>query len=87
MIDRRMPAVAAGRALGYSGSLIGLLWPLGLLAEIALMSVSLHVLRVVGAARLLMLGACACVLRWTVMAFDPPLPVVALVQFPPVGPL
>jgi MFS transporter, PPP family, 3-phenylpropionic acid transporter len=69
------------RALGYSGSLIGILWPLGLLAEIALMSVSLHVLRVIGAARLLMLGACACVLRWTVMAFDPPLPVVALVQF------
>jgi PPP family 3-phenylpropionic acid transporter len=69
------------RALGYSGSLIGLLWPLGVMAEIALMSVSLHVFRSLGAARLLMLGACACVLRWTVLAFDPPLPVVALAQF------
>jgi PPP family 3-phenylpropionic acid transporter len=69
------------RALGYSGGLIGILWPLGVLAEIALMSVSLHVFRVVGAARLLMLGAAACVLRWTIMAFDPPLAVVVFAQF------
>jgi PPP family 3-phenylpropionic acid transporter len=69
------------RALGYSGGLIGILWPLGVLAEIALMSVSLHVFRVIGAARLLMLGASACVLRWTIMAFDPPLAVVVFAQF------
>ena len=69
------------RALGYSGGLIGILWPLGVLAEIALMSVSLHVFRVIGAARLLMLGAAACVLRWTIMAFDPPLAVVVFAQF------
>jgi PPP family 3-phenylpropionic acid transporter len=69
------------RALGYSGTLIGVLWPLGVLAEIALMAVSLKVLRVVGAARLLLLGAASCVLRWTIMAFDPPLSVVVLAQF------
>lgn len=69
------------RALGYGGGLIGILWPLGVLAEIALMSVSLHVFRVIGAARLLMLGAAACVLRWTIMAFDPPLAVVVFAQF------
>jgi len=69
------------RALGYSGGLIGILWPLGVLAEIALMAVSLHVFRIIGATRLLMLGAGACVIRWTVMAFDPPLAVVVAAQF------
>ncbi|HWA88444.1 MAG TPA: MFS transporter [Rhizomicrobium sp.] len=69
------------RARGYSGTLIGVLWPLGVLAEIALMAVSLHVFRIVGAARLLMLGASACVLRWTIMAFDPPLVFVIPAQF------
>jgi len=69
------------RALGYSGNLIGVLWPLGVLAEIALMAMSLHVFRIVGATRLLMLGAGACALRWTIMAFDPPLSTVILAQF------
>lgn len=69
------------RALGYSGNLIGVLWPLGVLAEIALMAMSLHVFRIVGATRLLMLGAGACALRWTIMAFDPPLSYVILAQF------
>ncbi len=69
------------RALGYSGNLIGVLWPVGVLAEIALMAMSLHVFRVIGATRLLMLGAGACALRWTIMAFDPPLSTVILAQF------
>ena len=69
------------RQLGYSGTLIGFLWPLGVLAEIALMSVSLHAFRVIGAPRLLMLGGLACFVRWTIMAFDPPLPVVVAAQF------
>jgi PPP family 3-phenylpropionic acid transporter len=68
------------RALGYGGWLIGILWPLGVLAEIALMSVSLKVFRLIGASRLLMLGAASCALRWTIMAFDPPLPVVVIAQ-------
>jgi PPP family 3-phenylpropionic acid transporter len=69
------------RALGFSGTLIGLLWPLGVLAEIALMSVSLGVFRVVGATRLLALGALGCVIRWTILAFDPPLPLLIFAQF------
>jgi PPP family 3-phenylpropionic acid transporter len=69
------------RSLGYSGTLIGVLWPLGVLAEIALMAVSLHVFRIVGATRLLMLGAASCAVRWTILAFDPPLSLVILAQF------
>jgi hypothetical protein len=69
------------RQLGYSGTLIGFLWPLGVLAEIALMSISLHAFRVIGATRLLMLGGLACTLRWTIMAFDPPMPIIVFAQF------
>jgi len=68
------------RALGYSGVLIGFLWPLGVLAEIALFSVSLKLFRRVGAMPLLIGGTLCCVLRWTILAFDPPLPFVIFAQ-------
>jgi PPP family 3-phenylpropionic acid transporter len=66
--------------LGYSGPLIGILWPLGVFAEILLMSFSLRVFRAIGATRLLMLGAMGCMLRWTILAFDPPLALVIVAQ-------
>jgi len=69
------------RALGYSGLLIGILWPLGVLAEIALFSQSLRVLRLIGPTRLLLYGGLGCAMRWTILAFDPPLPVVVFAQF------
>ena len=69
------------RELGYSGALIGIIWPLGISAEILLMSFSLQVFRLVGATRLLLLGAIGCVLRWTTLAFDPPLVLVIFAQF------
>ena len=67
-------------ALGYSGILIGVLWPLGVFAEIALFSQALRVLRVIGPTRLLLLSGLACVVRWTILAFDPPLPLVVFAQ-------
>jgi PPP family 3-phenylpropionic acid transporter len=68
------------RALGYSGWLIGLIWPLGVLAEIGFLSISLRLFRRIGAVRLLVLGGTSCVLRWTILAFDPPLPFVIFAQ-------
>ena len=68
------------RALGYSGALIGILWPLGILAEIGLMAFSLKIFRLMGATRLLLCGALACVARWTILAFDPPLAFVVIAQ-------
>jgi PPP family 3-phenylpropionic acid transporter len=56
--------------LGYSGPLIGIIWPLGVFAEIALMSFSLRVFR----------AGMGCVLRWTILAFDPPLALVIVAQ-------
>ena len=69
------------RALGYSGTLIGALWPLGIIGEALLLSVSLRAVRTLGVTRLLLLGGVGCVLRWTMLAFDPPLPFVVIAQF------
>lgn len=69
------------RELGYSGTLIGIIWPLGVLAEILLMSFSLRVFRALGATKLLLFGGLGCVLRWTILGFDPPLPFVIFAQF------
>ena len=68
------------QSLGYSGGLIGAIWPLGIIAEAALFSVSLRVFRAVGATRLLLLGGVGCVLRWTILAFDPPFALVVFAQ-------
>lgn len=68
------------RELGLSGTLIGILWPLGVFAEIALFTRSLAVFNRLGAARLIVLGASGCVLRWTLLAFDPPLPLIVVAQ-------
>ena len=68
------------RALGYSGALIGAIWPLGVVAEAMLFSVSLQIFRAIGATRLLLLGGIGCVVRWSILAFDPPLVLVIFAQ-------
>lgn len=68
------------RALGYSGALIGVLVPIGILVEIALFSVSLRVFRLMGAPLLLIFGGLGCLFRWTILGFDPPLAFVFLAQ-------
>ena len=68
------------RALGYSGWLIGTIWSLGVFAEIGFLSVSLKLFRRVGAAWLLIIGGLSCAVRWTILAFDPPLSIVVLAQ-------
>jgi len=68
-------------SIGYKPLLVSLIWPLGVFTEIALFSQALRVLRLFGPARLLLLGGLVCVVRWTILAFDPPLPVVIFAQF------
>lgn len=60
-------------ALGLSSGVIGALWAAGVVAEIILFATSGPLIRRLGAAGLLALGAAAAVLRWTGTAFDPPL--------------
>lgn len=61
------------REAGISGGWIGTLWAIGVITEIALFWWSARVLAHVTPAGLLVAGAAAAVLRWTVMGFDPPL--------------
>ena len=61
------------KALGYSTDLIGVLWALGVIAEIVLFAFSNRVVTWLGPVRLLMIGTACGVLRWTLMAFSPPL--------------
>ncbi|HEY4942056.1 MAG TPA: MFS transporter [Rhizomicrobium sp.] len=69
------------RALGYSGAAIGAIWPLGVVAEALLFSISLKLFRQIGATRLLLLGGLGCVVRWSILAFDPPFALVIFAQF------
>jgi PPP family 3-phenylpropionic acid transporter len=63
----------AWREQGLSAAAIGIIWPIGVLGEIALFAFSAHVVRRFGAIALIVAGAFACALRWTIMAFDPPI--------------
>ncbi len=68
------------KALGYPADLIGVLWALGVLAEVALFTVAARVASRFGATRLLVIGTASGVVRWTVLAFSPPLWVLVPIQ-------
>lgn len=59
-------------AAGLSGPSIGMLWSLGVAAEIALFALSGRLPPAVGPTLLLIIGAVGALIRWTAMAFDPP---------------
>jgi len=67
-------------AKGLSGTAIGALWALGVLAEIALFAVSARFPARLGAGGLLAIGAGGAVVRWSAMALDPPLVLLPLLQ-------
>src|SRR3984957_7488046 len=56
---------------GLDGTTIGLLWAIGVVAEILLFAVSARVVASIGAVEMILLGRAGAVLRWTAMAFDP----------------
>jgi len=60
-------------AQGLSGAWIGTLWAIGVIAEVILFAYSGPLGQRLGAVGLILAGAAAAVLRWTAMAFDPPL--------------
>src|SRR5262245_40319934 len=67
-------------AKGYGGTTIGLLWALGVVAEIVLFALSARLPPSIGPASLILIGAAGAVLRWTATAFDPPLVLLAPLQ-------
>ena len=66
------------RAAGLSGTTIGALWGLGVVAEIVLFAFSARL--ALSPTVLLALGAAGAVLRWGAMAFDPPAAVLPVLQ-------
>ncbi len=65
---------------GVAENLIGLLWGFGVVIEVAFLWFGEPWRRRIGPRNLLMLGGLAAVLRWTVLAFSPPLWLVLVVQ-------
>ena len=66
------------RAAGFGGGAIAALWALGVIAEIVLFALSGRLS--IGPTTLLMVGAAGGVVRWSAMAFDPPLALLAVLQ-------
>ncbi len=61
------------RAAGIDGRTIGVLWGLGVLAEIVLFAFAARLPPSLAPATLMAIGAAGAIIRWTAMAFDPPL--------------
>ena len=67
-------------AVGISPTWIGVLWSEGVVAEIALFAFSGRVVGALGPVRMIILGAAAGVLRWTLTGVSDALPMLMLVQ-------
>ncbi len=65
---------------GLSAAWVGTLWAIGVTAEVILFAFSAPVVRRFGPAELIVAGAAASVLRWSVMGLDPPLAVLVPLQ-------
>lgn len=65
---------------GLAPSAIGVLWAIGVIAEVALFHYSGALVGRLGVARALTLGGIACVVRWTAMSLDPGLWVLVPLQ-------
>ena len=68
------------QSLGISSTYIGLLWAIGVIAEIIMFMYTKRLLGAFGPVWLLLLAGFAAVIRWIVMAFDPSLPWLFILQ-------
>ena len=68
------------QSLNISPGVIGLLWAVGVIAEILLFMFSGRVVAALGTVNLIILAALAGIIRWSITAFSPPLWVLFPVQ-------
>jgi PPP family 3-phenylpropionic acid transporter len=68
------------QAGGLDGVTIGILWAIGVLAEIALFGLQARLPATITPAVMLSVGAVGAVIRWSAMALDPPVVVLPVVQ-------
>jgi len=67
-------------AKGIGDATIGVLWAIGVLVEIGLFAVSGFVMRYVSPPALIVIGGLGGLLRWALMAFDPPFAALPFLQ-------
>ena len=67
-------------AKGFDGLTIGLLWALGVGAEIVLFAFAARLPRKIGPVTLILIGALGGIVRWSAMTFDPPAALLFLLQ-------
>lgn len=70
----------AWTAKGLGDTTIGVLWAIGVVAEICLFAASGFIARFVNPVALILAGAFGGVIRWSVMAFDPPFAMLPVLQ-------
>jgi len=68
------------QAAGYDGGVIGALWALGVIAEIALFALSARLPSTITPLAILLVGAAGAVVRWSVMATAPPANLLPVLQ-------
>lgn len=68
------------KAEGYSGTIIGYLWALGVVAEICMFAADKRFLQRLNAQTLFLIGAVGCVVRWTLLGASSELWVLVLGQ-------
>lgn len=66
--------------LGYESDLIGVLWTLGVIAEIGVLFLGRNLIRRFGPAWLIAAGALAAAIRWPLIGLSPPLGIVVVLQ-------
>jgi len=65
---------------GFDGKTIGMLWALGVIAEIILFAFAARLPPAIGPIALMLIGAMGAIVRWVATAFDPPLALLAPLQ-------
>jgi PPP family 3-phenylpropionic acid transporter len=68
-------------ARGFDGVTIGVLWALGVVAEIVLFALAGRLPRHIGPVALILIGAAGGIVRWGAMTFDPPAVLLFPLQF------
>ena len=68
------------QAAGFGGGTIGVLWALGVLAEIVLFALSARLPAAFSPSVLILIGGGGALVRWTAMALDPPGALLPLLQ-------
>lgn len=68
------------RGLGISTGIIGMLWAIGVIAEVLLFTKSAQIVRAIGPLRLICIAGMATAVRWTLTAMDPAIGFLFVIQ-------